>query len=49
MYASFTADRLIRDSTRKFPGVLVRGDTLKSLLAIVEEDCPGSLSREILV
>ncbi|WP_406272441.1 DUF6959 family protein [Nocardia sp. NBC_00881] len=41
--------RLVRDSNRKFPGLLVQGDTLKSLLETVEEDCPGSLAHETLV
>jgi hypothetical protein len=41
--------RLVRDSTRKFPGLLVQGDTLKSLLETVEEDCPGSIAHETLV
>ena len=41
--------RLVRDSTRKFPGLLMQGDTLKSLLEIIEEDCPRSLAHETLV
>jgi hypothetical protein len=41
--------RLVRDSTRKFPGLLMQGDTLKSLLETVEEDCPGSFAHETLV
>lgn len=35
--------RLVGDSTRKFPGLLIQGDTLKSILDDISAECgePG--------
>jgi hypothetical protein len=34
--------RLARHESRRFPGLLVQGDTLSILLADLEEEAPGS-------
>lgn len=37
---------LAKINTRNFPGLLVQGDTLSTLLAELEEECPDAAATE---
>ncbi|WP_396127796.1 DUF6959 family protein [Aeromicrobium sp. SORGH_AS_0981] len=38
--------QLARDLERKFPGLLIQGDTLRVLLSDLQEEAPGSFALE---
>lgn len=40
--------QVVQDLNRRFPGLLVQGDTLYSLLGALEEDAPGCYAAETL-
>lgn len=38
--------QLIKDDDRKFPGLLIQGDTIFGLLADLEEEAPGTYALQ---
>ena len=38
--------QLVKDDDRKFPGLLIQGDTIVGLLAELEEEAPGTYALQ---